>query len=211
MSQACALLLSEKDYSDEEVVRRDGEKLLQIFQKCQAACKAIQNSASPVMPTLQASRGGLAARAQAKPLKPQGGKTMLPPRRSSMLAMSRSSMHVSSPSISSIDQTAGSLPPPLKLKREISDSSTTSTASVASVRSAKKPRTSPPLDVASKAPPASALQFLAQLNAPEKKQSNKKRDTSSTPTSSEEGSPTRRLRSLSSTGTRQQPSRNARR
>lgn len=87
MAEACALLLSEKDYeSEQQPGERDNDKLLKIFDECLAASKVVQKRVPAAsMPMLHQQRSAgqpNAARTQAIPLKPKL-KTMIPPRRGS--------------------------------------------------------------------------------------------------------------------------------
>jgi len=176
MSAACALLLSERDYESNQGDDSDQKKLLELFSKCQEACKVIEKRAPAVpMPMLQQQqqqqRGPTAAaRSQAIPLKPKV-KTMIPTRRTALA--SRPSTKKTGP----LPPSHAFAPPPArKMQRETSDSSFASTSSVGSGRSAKKARKSPPtLDSQvgggkAKAPPPEARSFLAALNAQKGKQ-----------------------------------------
>jgi hypothetical protein len=207
MSQACELLLSEKDYDSDqrENHESDHQKLLQLFSKCEAACKTIQQRAPAVLlPTLQ--RGPApAARAEAKPLIPKI-KTMLPPRRGALMTQtSRLALKIA-------PLPSSSMPPPTrKLQHEASDSSLD--GSIGSGRSAKKARLSPPTLGAPSAggkvlaPPPAAMSFLAALNAQQQKKQEEKEAESS-----EEEDPPPKTRSLSPppAGNRKQPRRSAR-
>jgi hypothetical protein len=167
MSEACGLLLSEKDYEDGktgEQVGSDQAKLAELLGKCQSANRLIQRHAAsvPAMPVQPQHRPPPpAVRGQAKPLKPlQGGKTMLPPRRSAMMARSRTTGNPAKQLPVRSDRSM--------LQRETSESSIASTASTGSAKSAKKPRLSPPNGEGSaQAPPPSALNFLKALNKAE--------------------------------------------
>lgn len=211
MSRVCELLLSEKDYDSDQSDghESDHQKLLQLFSKCEAACKVIQQRAPAVlMPTLQ--RGPApAARAQAKPLKPKV-KTMLPPRRGSLMTQtSRASLKTGPPA---------SLPPPTrKVQRETSESSIES-SSGGSAPSAKKARLSPlalgtPL-AGVLAPPPAAMSFLAALNAQQQKREKQEKEETRESSDEDKEPPTRKARSMSPppppAGERRQPPRNAR-
>lgn len=214
MALACELLLSEKDYDSDQSDghESDHQKLLQLFSKCEAACRVIQERAPAVlMPTLQ--RGPApAARAQARPLKPKV-KTMLPPRRGSLMTQSsRAALKTGPPA---------SLPPPTrKLQHETSDSSMESNNG-GNARSVKKARLSPPtLGTPLSgvlAPPPAAMSFLAALNAQQqKKEKQEKADRRELSVQSDEDQePTPgKARSMSPppppAGERRQPPRNAR-
>lgn len=211
MSAACALLLSENDYEDDQGDESDHKKLLELFETCQAACKVIEKKAPAVtMPMLQQQqqRGPTAAaRTQAIPLKPKV-KTMIPPRRTSLA--SRPPAKKTGPLPAS-----HSFGPPRKLQRETSDSSFASTSSVGSGRSAKKARVSPPtLDNQAgggraKAPPPEASAFLAALNAQQNKQ--EKHEEKEKPAPRKKDSPTK-ARELPPPvpGSRKQPPRSSR-
>ena len=202
MTQACSLLLSERDFqSNQEEDASDHSQLLDIFAKCEAACKVIQQRAPAVpMPTLQQSRGPApAARAQAKALKPKV-KTMLPPRARTLLPSSRPAMKTGPLPPASMSQ-----PPVRKLQRETSDSSFASVGSSGSARSAKKARLSPPTLEAPavaagkvQAPPPAAMSFLIALNA---QQQQDKQQTKEKPASTRESPPP-------TASTRRQPARN---
>jgi hypothetical protein len=206
MAEACALLLSEKDYESHEQDESDHKKLLQLFEKCQAASKVVQKRAPAMMPPLQQQRGPAnAARTQAIPLKPKV-KAMIPPRRASVA--SRPSVKKTGP----LPASHSIAPPPnRKLQREASDSSFASSGSIGSGRSAKKARVSPPTIDAqtgggkAKAPPPSAMSFLAALNAgqgkerqemkekpaPKRESPTKARNTSPPPTAGSRKQPPR--------------------
>lgn len=209
MTQACALLLSEKDYESNQMEEEsDYQKLLKLFEQCQEASKIIEKRAPTSLPTLaqkqqQHQRGPpIAARAQAVPLKPKV-KAMVPPRRTSM--PSRATAKKAGPPAHSFAP-----PPSRKLKRDTSNSSSASTSSVGSGRSAKKSRLSPPTinnqdaDGGAVAPPPEAMSFLAALNSqggkPRKPQRLEEKET---PTKPKE-LPT------SVSGSRRQPSRSSR-
>lgn len=209
MSAACALLLSEKDNDTGD--ESDYDKLLELFSKCQQACKVIERRAPVPMPFLQIEkqRGPTAAaRAQAVPLKPKA-KTMIPPRRSSVVSRSsaKKTGHVPAPH--------SFVPPPArKLQRETSDSSFASSSSVGSGRSSKKARLSPPtLDNqagggSAKAPPPEARSFLAALNAQGKRE---RHDEKRKPVlKKKEPSPKARDALPPTPGSRKQPSRSSR-
>lgn len=211
MLQACELLLSENDYDSDQSENHesDHQKLLQLFSKCEVACKVIQQRAPAVLlPTLQ--RGPApAARAEAKPLKPKI-KTMLPPRRGALMTQtSRSALKTASLLPASMQ------PPTRKLQHEISDCSFEGSIGSGSGRSAKKARLSPPTLGAPSAggkvlaPPPAAMSFLAALNAQQQKK--EKQDEKETE-SSEEEDPPPKTRSLSPppAGNRKQPRRSAR-
>jgi hypothetical protein len=141
MSQACALLLSERDY-EEPVGKSDHEELLGLYYKCRNAAAVIKREAPAELlsvPTMPAP-----ARAQAKPLGKAtvGTKNMIPSRRMARLPASAMGKR------------------PL-LHHESSDSS----LDVQRASNMKKPRISPPPPPREgSAPPASALNFLAKLN-----------------------------------------------
>ena len=175
MAEACALLLSEKDYESDQQNESDHQKLLQLFEKCQAACKVVQKRAPAVpMPMLQQQQRGPAnaARIQAVPLKPKVT-TIIPPRRGSVSSRPPAKRTGSLPASHSFAP-----PPPRKLQRETSDS----TSSVGSGRSAKKARVSPPTvdmqagGAKAKAPPPAARSFLAALNAEQGKEKQERKE-----------------------------------
>jgi hypothetical protein len=138
MSQACALLLSERDYEEHDG-KSDYEELLALYGKCRNAAAVIKREAPAELlsvPTMPAP-----ARAQAKPLGKAtvATKNMIPSRR-----MAR-------------------LPPPAKGKRPLLHHEGSDSSMGAS--NTKKARISPPPPPREgSAPPPSALNFLAKLN-----------------------------------------------
>jgi len=196
MSQACELLLSERDYGKNTATeeKSDREKLLQLYNKCHEAAKVIEREAPvelPALPNAPPARAAV-ARAQAKPLgKPTATISVMPKRRMARLPA----------------------PPPKgkRLKREESDSSSTKErTSIKKSRLVPPQSKSPPppaIDVNVSEPPASALHFLKKLNRPTEKKSPRKQKLEEKdeeePDAEEPSDPT----TTKTTTTRKQPTR----
>jgi hypothetical protein len=142
MSQACALLLSERDY-EEPAGKSDHEELLALYAKCRNAAAVIKREAPAELhsvPTMPAP-----ARAQAKAL----GKVTVAAK--NMIVPSRRMAR---------------LPPPAKGKRpQLHHENSDSSMEAQRASNTKKARLSPPPHPREgSAPPPSALNFLAKLN-----------------------------------------------
>jgi hypothetical protein len=160
MSQACSLLLSEKDYEAEPAAAdgksSDYEELLALYAKCRNAAAVIKREAPAELlsvPTMPAP-----ARAQAKPL----GKATVGSKSMNMVG-TKNIMIPSNRRMARLPASAMGNKRPL-LQHETSDSSLEAQQQRAS--NTKKSRMSPPPPPhrEGSAPPPSALNFLAKLN-----------------------------------------------
>lgn len=197
MTQACSLLLSERDYQDDSGEGpSDYDKLVTIFVKCRDAAISIERQVSAMpsgMPALpipsSASATTPSARLAAKKKAQSVLNTMSPPRRMSLAQLARAGPGPAGVGRGKLAPVGGKLAPASRptLKRETSDSSIASVASVASVGStssrpaAKKQRTQSTHNQTfeqggrkATAPPPEALNFLQALNSQQKQKKKEK-------------------------------------
>mmetsp|Transcript_31705 Transcript_31705/g.47058 ORF Transcript_31705/g.47058 Transcript_31705/m.47058 type:complete len:254 (-) Transcript_31705:513-1274(-) len=169
MNQACTLLLSERDYSDNKTddgIKTDMEKMVALYNKAAAAVAVVDEyvDSMPTAPQLVPSSSRAApvssGASSSRSLKPQGGKVMQPPRRTSLAQLAHRGRGTTGPA--AVRPT---------VSRQASDSSASSTTSNNSrTNSSKKQRLNPgsQQDHGRRNPPQSAVAFLQALNSKSK-------------------------------------------